>query len=119
MTFQQIFSAAAIAITFIAYAPYMLSIIRGKIKPHVFSWIIWGVTTFIVFFAQLDDKGGAGAWPTGLAGIISILIAGIAYMKRGDVKITRSDWAFFISAMASLPLWYLTRNPLWAVIILT
>ena len=29
------------------------------------------------------------------------------------------DWLFFILAMASLPLWYLTSDPLWAVVLLT
>ena len=116
---KQAFSAASIAITFIAYLPYTIAIIRGKIKPHVFSWIIWGITTFVVFFAQLADNGGAGAWPTGLAGIISLIIAVIAYLKRGDVEISKTDWAFFIAALASLPLWYFTANPLWAVVILT
>jgi hypothetical protein len=29
------------------------------------------------------------------------------------------DWLFFISALSSLPFWYLTSDPLWAVIILT
>lgn len=29
------------------------------------------------------------------------------------------DWLFFVSAMSSLPFWYFTSDPLWAVIILT
>lgn len=119
MLSKPLFSAISIAITFVAYVPYIVSIARGIVKPHVFSWVIWAVTTLVVFFAQLEDHGGAGAWPTGLAGLISALIAVIAWMKQGDVRITRADWGFFIAALASLPVWYLTRNPLWAVVILT
>jgi len=33
--------------------------------------------------------------------------------------ITATDWLFFVLAMSSLPLWYLTANPFWAVVILT
>jgi len=119
MFYKEFFSAVAIAITFIAFLPYIRSIIHGEIKPHVFSWIIWGSTTFVVFLAQLEDGGGAGAWPIGVSGCITIFIALLAYIKRADISITKTDWLFFASAMSSLPLWYFTSDPLWAVIILT
>ena len=119
MLIKELLSAIAIALTFIAFLPYIRSILTGKTKPHVFSWVIWGSTTFVVFLAQLADKGGVGAWPIGVSGIITIFVAVLAYLKHSDITITNVDWLFFVSAMASLPLWYLTADPLWAVIILT
>lgn len=119
MTHKELLSAIAIALTFIAFFPYIRSIMQGKIKPHVFSWIIWGSTTFIVFLAQLEDNGGAGAWPIGVSGIITIYVAITAFIKRSDITITKTDWMFFLAAMVSLPFWYFTSDPLWAVIILT
>ena len=119
MFYKELLSAVAIALTFIAFFPYIRSILNGTIKPHVFSWVIWGATTFVVFLAQLEDHGGAGAWPIGVSGIITILIALLAYLKRADITITKTDWLFFVSAMSSLPFWYLTSDPLWAVVILT
>jgi len=117
--YKELFSAVAIALTFIAYFPYIRSIIRGAIKPHVFSWVIWGTATFVVFLAQLADNGGVGAWPIGVSGGITILIALLAYVKRADITITKTDWLFFVSAMSSLPFWYFTSDPLVAVVILT
>ena len=119
MIYKELLSVVAIALTFIAFLPYIRSILQGKTKPHVFSWVIWGSTTFVVFLAQLADKGGAGAWPIGVSGIITIYIAAQAYLKKSDISITGTDWLFFILAMMSLPFWYLTANPLWAVVILT
>lgn len=119
VTYKELLSAVAIALTFIASAPYIYSILTGETKPHVFSWVIWGSTTFVVFLAQLQGKGGAGAWPIGVSGVITIFIAMLAYVKRGDVTITKTDWAFLFTAMSSLPLWYATSDPLWAVVILT
>lgn len=116
---KEFFSIIAIALTFMAFLPYIRSIRLNKTKPHVFSWVIWGATTFVVFLAQLVDKGGAGAWPIGISGIITMYIAALAYNKKSDVTITRTDWMFFVLALTALPLWYLTANPLWAVIILT
>lgn len=117
--YKEFFSLIAIALTFIAFIPYIRSIQQNKTKPHVFSWLIWGSTTFVVFLAQLTDKGRAGAWPIGVSGIITIYIASLAYMKKSDITITRTDWMFFLLALTALPLWYLTADPLWAVVILT
>lgn len=117
--YKEVLSAIAIILTFAAFAPYIKSILSGKTRPHVFSWVIWGITTFIVFLAQLADKGGVGAWPIGISGVITMFIALLAYRKKADISITKSDWIFFISALSAIPFWYLTNNPLWAVIILT
>ncbi|MBT3921624.1 MAG: hypothetical protein HOF21_03520 [Nitrospina sp.] len=117
--YKPLLGAIGIGLTFFAYLPYIRSIVQGKTRPHVFSWVIWGTSTCIVFLAQLTDKGGAGAWVIGVSGIISIYVAILAYLKRSDSTITRIDWLFFILAMTSLPLWYLTSDPLWAVVLLT
>jgi len=119
MLYKELYSALAIALTLIAFLPYIRSILQGITKPHVFSWVIWGSTTFVVFLAQLADKGGAGAWPIGVSGIITLYVAFLAYLKKSDNRITASDWMFFIVAMSSLPLWYFTSDPLSAVLVLT
>ena len=117
--YKETLSAVAIVLTFAAFVPYIRTIVSGTTRPHVFSWIIWGSTTFVVFLAQIEGKGGVGAWPIGLSGIITIFIAFLAYVKRGDISITKTDWLFFVSALSALPLWYFTADPLWAVVILT
>lgn len=117
--YKESLSAIAIVLTFVAFVPYIRAIVSGTTKPHVFSWLIWGTTTFVVFLAQLEGKGGVGAWPIGVSGVITIFIAFLAYVKRSDITTTKIDWLFFVSALSSLPLWYLTSDPLWAVVILT
>ncbi|WP_420555092.1 hypothetical protein [Neptuniibacter marinus] len=102
-----------------AFVPYIRSIFAEATKPHIFSWIIWGTTTSIVFFAQLEAEGGIGAWPIGVSGFVAAFIALLAFIKRSDASITKMDWVFFLSALASLPFWYFTSNPLWAVVVLT
>lgn len=119
MSNKALLSVVAIALTLLAFFPYIRSILMGTIKPHVFSWFIWGTTTFVVFLAQLNDNGGAGAWPIGVSGIITLFIALLAYIKRADITITKTDWLFLACAISSLPFWYFTSDPLWAVVILT
>ncbi|HFD32324.1 MAG TPA: hypothetical protein ENJ28_06420 [Gammaproteobacteria bacterium] len=117
--YKETFSALAIILTFVAFFPYIRSVLKNKTKPHVFSWIIWGLTTFIVFLAQLEGGGGLGAWPIGLSGAITIYIAVLAYQKKSDISVTKTDWCFFLSALASIPVWIFSSDPLWTVIILT
>lgn len=119
MYYKEFLGGVAIALTLVAFLPYIHSIVKGAIRPHVFSWIVWGTTTFIVFLAMLEDNGGAGAWPIGVSGFITIFIALLAYLKRADITITKTDWCFLVAAMSSLPFWYITSDPLSAVVILT
>ena len=117
--YKELLSAFAIALTFIAFVPYIRSILQNKTKPHAFSWIIWASVTFIIFLAQLADGGGVGAWPIGISGVITLFVAILAYVKKTDHMIAKKDWIFFILAMSAIPFWYVTSNPLWAVVILT
>jgi hypothetical protein len=119
MSYKDLLSLVGVALTLIAFVPYIFGILQGKVKPHVFSWVTWGITTFVVFLAQLKANGGAGAWVIGISGSITILIAVLAFIKRADLAITKVDWVFFLSALSSLPLWYFTSDPFWAVFILT
>jgi hypothetical protein len=119
MTLPALASAASIILTFVAYAPYLKAIRGGKVKPHFFSWLIWSLTTCIVFFAQLAADGGAGAWPTGVSGAITVYVAWLSLKLRSDLSATKSDWAFLIASLLSLPAWFFTTDPLWSVVILT
>jgi len=114
-----IFTGVSSLVTLVAFAPYIWTIYQGRTRPHAFSWIIWGITTFIVFLAQIEADGGIGAWPTGLSALITFYIAWLALVRRGDTQITRSDWGFFITSLLSIPVWYLSSDPFWAVVILT
>jgi hypothetical protein len=116
---KELLGVIATFLTLIAFIPYIRSIRRDETKPHVFSWLIWGSTTVVVALAQLADHGGAGAWPIGFSGVITLYVAFLAYQKSSKNTITPVDWLFFVTAISSIPLWYFTSNPLWAVVILT
>ena len=117
--YKVLLAATAILLTFAMYVPYIRSIRDGRTKPHVFSWITWALGTFVVFSAQLAGHGGAGAWPIGVSGLVTAYIAVLAYRNRTDTSVTRVDWAFLAIAVAALPCWLLTSNPLLAVALLT
>lgn len=119
MSVQSLCTALALALTLYAFQPYLRDILRGQLRPHVFSWVIWGTTTCLAFLAQLAAGGGLGAWVLGVSGGLSMSVAFLAWRHRGDIAITRLDWGFFIGALSALPLWGLTSDPWWAVVVLT
>ena len=38
---NEVFSAIAMVLTFVAFYPFIRAILKGKTRPHVFSWFIW------------------------------------------------------------------------------
>lgn len=119
MTANALFGAVALALTFVAFYPYIRGILRDETRPHVFTWFIWGVVTLVVFVAQLQDGGGFGAMVIGVSGAITFGIAILALKRGADRSIVRMDWVFLVLAASALPLWFLTETALSAVIILT
>lgn len=117
--YKDLLAATAIVLTFAMFVPYIRSIHQGRTKPHAFSWIVWSIGTVVVFFAQLAGLGGSGAWPIGVSGVITTYIAVLAYSKHSDRSVTKTDWIFLAIALAALPCWFLTSNPLSAVVLLT
>lgn len=113
------FGSLASGLTVVAYFPYLRSIVHGRVRPHVFTWIVWGTATLLAFAATLQAGGGWGAWAIGLSAVTSFMVASLAYVKRADVTITHTDVLFFGAALVTVPLWVLARDPIWAILLLT
>lgn len=118
MTDKEWLGIASIALSAIGYSSYILSVLKKHTKPHVFSWGVWALIMSVVFFAQFSQGAGAGAWVTGFSAAMCCVIT-VLSLWRGEKHITRSDWAAFLGALLTIPLWYITKNPLWAVVLAT
>ncbi len=96
--------------------PYWRLMFLGKTKPHVFSWIIWGLTEGIGAAGRYAEEAGPGMWGDALGAVFcfSVAVLGIFW---GEKRITRSDVVFFVGALAAIPLWYFTADPLTAIIL--
>ncbi len=108
----------SVGLVIVGMGPYFHLIYRRKIKPHAFSWLIWGVVTGISFFAEYSDHAGPGAWSTGVACITCSSVAIIAFFK-GEHSVSRGDVVSLLCALLALPVWYFTNNPLGSIIIVT
>lgn len=115
---KEIFGLLSVLLALGRFSTYFWGIFKGTTRPHLFSWLIWGVLMLVAGYAQHVDGAEAGAWATLFAGVACLSVSVIAIWK-GEKNITRSDWVFFIAALAAIPAWYFTDNPLWAVIIVS
>src|SRR5882724_2107965 len=118
MTLRDIFGLLSLTLAVVSYVPYIRSIFVANTKPHAFTWLVWGTVMAIAFVAQLSDKAGAGSWATGLSGAFCLSI-GIIALFRGEKHITRGDWIAFVTTFLAIPLWVVTSDPLWSVLLVT
>lgn len=101
-----------------AYAVYISSVMVGRTRPHVLSWIIWCVANGVVFAAQWQASAGAGMWPT-LAGCLCAASVVVLACVQGEKRITRADWVVFAAALCAVAVWPLTGSALWSVVLLS
>ena len=110
-------SIVAVALSVFGYGIYIRDIIRRKIKPHAFTFLIWTTATSIISGLQIYGGGGVGSWITFS---MSIICAGIFILslKYGEKNITVSDIVFLLLAFFALFLWLVIKQPVWSVILL-
>ena len=115
---KNIIGIIAVALTFIGYIPYIKDTVKGKTKPPIYSWFLWGFVTLIAFALQISGNAGAGAFVTLAAGLTCFVIFGFG-LKIGEKDITRSDTVFFILAFIAIILWLFAKQPLLSVILVS
>lgn len=113
---KAIFASLALLLSFAAFIPYLRSILAGITRPHLFSWLIWSISMVIAFAAQLSDGAHLGAYHTGFSSLICLFVCFMA-LKNGEKDITRSDYISLAIALLAIPVWLVTAQPLFAVLI--
>ena len=105
------------AVALFTYVMYLWAIYKGQAKPHAFTWFVWGLINVIGFAAVTVSGGESGAWI--LAGNVvgCWTIATVGFYQR-HVTFDRFDWLALTAALLGIFLWWLTDNPLSAVILI-
>lgn len=118
MDINKIFGVLSVVLALASIYPYLRGIVRGQVRPHLFTWLVWALVLCIGLAAQISDGAGAGAWITAISATFCTTVAIIAF-TRGEKNITRTDTIALALALSAIPLWLLTDNPLWSVIIIS
>lgn len=114
---KQIISAVAIALVFVAYVPYIRDTIKGKTKPHVYSWFMYSFLSLIIFSLQIYGGAGVGAYVT----LSTVFICGLIFvlaMRNGDKNIVLADTLFFIASLFATAIWLFADQPYVSIVLL-
>jgi len=85
----------AVAISVLAYVIYIWQTIKKDgIRPHPFSWLLWGFVTTVATFAQHAKGAGAGLWVTAFTAVVCVII--------GTLTLSKNKWRFSVSDWTSL-----------------
>lgn len=118
MSFYEIAALLAVICSIYGHAVYIIDTLRGKTRPHLFTWLVWAIVMGVAAAVAIVSGATASAWVLGFGCFKSAVISGLA-LRWGEKQITRSDWAMFLSALSIIPIWALTKEPLIAVILAT
>ena len=111
-------ACAAIFLVMLSYLPYLVAIFRGTNKPHLFSWVIWALVTAVVVTAQIAEHAGPATLITATTFVLCSIIAWLAF-RQGEKHITISDWVMLVLSLTAIPVWIMTSDPFWSVVIVT
>jgi hypothetical protein len=114
MLSKTIFTVISLALGFALFVPYYLNILKKTAKPHLFSWLTWGILTGLGFILSLKGGGGGGAFIFALQSILCFGVAGYA-LAKGEKNIVFIDWVFFVSAMLIIFIYLFTKNAVLSV----
>jgi hypothetical protein len=115
---KDVLSVLAIFLMCAGHVPYIRNIMRGKTKPHIYSWFIWCLVTSIAAALQFVGGGGPGAWVTMIAALIcaATFVLSIPYGKN---NITKHDTILLCLALVALGVWLFAKQPVLSVLLVT
>ncbi len=117
-TYQEIIGTVAFLISLVGSVIYIVSILKGQTKPHLYTWLVFGILTSIAFFAQIHEHAGPGVWTTGMTAF-SCIVTAILALKYGTKDIHRTDKiSLAVSLLAIIP-WMMMHDPLWSVVMIS
>lgn len=118
MEYHVLISSFVVALTFIGYAPYIYDIVKGKTKPHAFTWFVVALTAFVAYGLQVAGGAGVGSWALLSVSGICVLVF-LLSLWRGSRDITFSDIVFLILSLVALLLWIVAQEPILSVLLIT
>jgi len=101
----------------VSLIPYLRDIISGQTRPSRSSWTIWTILNVIALAGQWAAGARASLIFTLVATLACTIILGLALKNKQD-HFSRIDVLCLIIAAAGLVGWYISRDPLVALILI-
>ena len=114
---KELLGLLGVLLALVAYLPYIHDIIRKRVKPHPYSWLIWTATATAVFFIQTTNGSGPGAYPTATIALLAFTVFVLSY-RMNKVRIKSLDIACLAIATAGIIVWLFVDQPLISLLLL-
>ncbi len=99
----------------ISYGIYIRDVLLSKTRPHGMTWVIWGVLNSFIFYQQIMNGAGPGAWVTGMAAVANFIIFTLSF-KYGEKNVTLFDWICLLLVGIAFSVWLSNPDPNLAVL---
>ena len=96
--------------------PYLWDIVKGRVQPHPYTWLVGAIVSSTVFFGILAKGAGIGALPIAVSAIFTSLIF-LFSLKYGFKGITTTDKIFLGVALVGIVPWLYTSDPTLSIVI--
>lgn len=113
---KELIGSIAVILTFVAYVPYYRDIIKGEIRPHIYSWSLWGLLTILLVALQIKGGAGPATWVTAAAGLLCVGVVILSF-KNGKKDITTSDTFVAALSLAAIIFWIIVDQPIISIIL--
>lgn len=108
----------AVVLVIVGFYPYVRDILKRKTTPHLYTWLIWGITQGTATAASWYGGGKFGAISFAVETFPVIAIFCLA-LRYGTKNVTKSDTILLIVALLAIVVWWQMCNPLIAVLMAT
>lgn len=116
MEYKEILGYVTILLAAGVYLAYYYTILKGDSKPHLYTYLIGGLVSLIVFFGAFTSGAGAGVWNVGVSALFVFGVV-LLSLKYGTKDITRFDAITAILALLAIIPWILTKDPTISVVL--
>ncbi len=103
-------------IAIVGNVPYLWDVIKKRVQPHPYTWLVWTIVSAITFFGQSASGAGIGALPTAASEIFTVIIFFFS-LQYGFKHIVKSDTFFLAIALLGLVPWIITKDATISVVI--
>lgn len=112
---KEILVVIASLLALVGNIPYLIDVVKEKVKPHPYTWFVWSIVSCVVFFGQVAKGAGIGAIPTAVSEIFTLIIF-LFSLKYGFKNPPKIDRYFLYAAILGLIPWIITKDPTLSVV---
>lgn len=116
MTSIQLIGYTAGLVSFLDMFWYMRGIIRGGTKPTLAYWLIAEIAMILIAVSSYSLGDRTTLWIALAYASTQLIIIALAIYHK-NTHLAKTDYLFIAVALFSLVIWYITDNPLYALII--